>query len=120
MKTAVVTGPTGAIGTALCKRLIEENARVYAVCREGSSRTENIPEGAEKVFCDLRDISHLPEKIKSADVFFHLAWADTVGQGRNDMYSQTDNIRYSVDAVNAARSLGCECFIVAADVGSSF
>ena len=111
MYKAVVTGPTGAVGTALCKKLIEENVKVYAVCREDSQRTDNIPSDAEKVFCDISRLSELPAAVGSADVFYHLAWADTFGAGRNNMYSQTDNIRYSLDAVNAAESLGCECFI---------
>lgn len=111
MKTAVITGPTGAIGTALCAKLINEGVKVYAVCRRDSARTDRIPEGAELVFCGLNELSELPQKIGSADVFYHFAWANTIGAGRNDMYSQTDNIKYTLDAVNAAKALGCECFI---------
>ena len=37
IQTAVVTGPTGAIGIALCEKLLRENVTVYAVCRPGSS-----------------------------------------------------------------------------------
>lgn len=111
MKTAVITGPTGAIGTALCNKLISEGVKVYAVCRKDSSRTDRIPKDAELVFCGLSELSELPEKIGSADVFYHFAWANTAGPGRNDMYSQTDNIKYTLDAVKAAKALGCECFI---------
>ena len=111
MSIAVITGPTGAVGTALCKRLLDEGFEVYAVCREGSAREKNIPVGAERVYCDLKEISTLSEKIEKADVFYHLAWENTVGAGRNDMLSQTDNIKYTMQAVSAAKMLGCECFI---------
>lgn len=111
MDIAVITGPTGAIGTALCSKLISEGVKVYAVCRKDSTRTDRLPEGAELVFCSLEELSELPQRIAHADVFYHLAWAKTVGAGRNDMYSQTDNIRYTLDAVKAAKALGCECFI---------
>ncbi|MGN1089603.1 MAG: NAD-dependent epimerase/dehydratase family protein [Huintestinicola sp.] len=111
MNTAVITGPTGAIGTALCTKLISEGVKVYAVCRRDSARTDRIPKGAELVFCDLDRLSELKEKIGHTDVFYHFAWANTAGPGRNDMYSQTDNIKYTLDAVKAAKALGCECFI---------
>ncbi len=111
MYTAVITGPTGSIGTALCEKLIKEGVKVYAVCRNASARANRIPAGAHTVFCDLEDLSQLPEYIDHADVFYHFAWANTTGAGRNDMYSQTENIRYTLSAVKAAKSLGCECFI---------
>lgn len=111
MQTAVITGSTGAIGTALCRKLISENVKVYAVCRRGSARVDNIPNGAEILCCDLNKINELVGMIPKADVFFHLAWAGTFGVGRNNMFSQIDNVRYTIDAVNVAHSLGCECFI---------
>ena len=111
MNTAVITGPTGAIGTALCQKLLNEGVKVMAVCRKNSARADRIREGAEKIFCDLSELSRLTELVNHADVFYHFAWADTIGAGRNDMYSQTANIRYTLDAVKAAKALGCECFI---------
>ncbi|MDE6594308.1 MAG: NAD(P)-dependent oxidoreductase [Oscillospiraceae bacterium] len=111
MKTAVITGCTGAIGVALCRRLTDEGMKVYAVCRENSRRISNIPEGVNKIYRDLRDIGGLGDDIASADVFFHLGWADTAGSGRNDMYSQTENIRCALEAVRAAHKMGCGCFI---------
>ena len=111
MYTAVITGPTGSIGTALCEKLIKEGVKVYAVCRSASVRANRIPAGANTVFCDVENLSELSEYIDHADVFYHFAWANTTGAGRNDMYSQTENIRYTLNAVKAAKSLGCECFI---------
>ena len=42
-RIAVVTGPTGAIGVALCRRLLAEGLTVYAVCRPGSPRAAALP-----------------------------------------------------------------------------
>ena len=111
MNTAVITGPTGAIGTALCQKLLNEGVKVMAVCRKNSARADRIPAGVQKIFCDLSELSQLAGMAGKADVFYHFAWADTIGAGRNDMYSQTANIRYTLDAVRAANALGCECFI---------
>lgn len=113
LKTAVVTGPTGAIGTALCQCLLDHGLTVYAVCRPGSPRAASLPESGNlyKVDCDAADYASLPRKVGQADAFFHLAWAHTIGPGRNDMPAQIDNIRYTIDAVRAAAALGCRVFV---------
>lgn len=114
IKTAVVTGPTGAIGTALCRVLAEGGCTVYAVCRPDSPRAAALA-GRERVrvtACDLTHLEALPALIpEGADAFFHLAWAHTIGPGRNDMAAQIDNIRYTIDAVRAASELGCKVFV---------
>lgn len=114
IKSAVVTGPTGAIGTALCRELAEHGIRVYAVCRPGSPRAAALPqhENIVPVSCDVAQLAHLPEQIPGgADAFYHFAWAHTIGPGRNDMPAQIQNIRYTLDAVQAAGKLGCQVFI---------
>ena len=43
MKSAVITGPTGSIGTALIEHLISNGIEVLAIVRPDSKRTDNIP-----------------------------------------------------------------------------
>ncbi len=45
------------------------------------------------------------------DAFYHFAWNGTFGDTRNDMTLQTQNIQYSVDAVELAEALECRAFI---------
>lgn len=115
IQTAVVTGPTGAIGIALCEKLLRENVTVYAVCRPGSSRIKDLPKAAalHVVECDAKELATLPQKMEgvSVDAFFHFAWAHTIGQGRNDMSAQIENIQSTIDAVRAAKALGCQVFL---------
>lgn len=114
MKRVIITGPTGAIGMALINKCVDMGVEVTAVCHRRSKRTARIPisEKVNVVECDLDEIRTLPDLLKgSYDVFFHLAWACTAGEGRNDVEVQTQNIRYTMDAVEAAGRLGCECFI---------
>lgn len=115
IQTAVVTGPTGAIGIALCEKLLRENVTVYAVCRPGSSRIKDLPkaEALHVVECDAKELATLPQKMEgvSVDAFFHFAWAHTIGQGRNDMPAQIENIQSTIDAVRAAKALGCQVFL---------
>lgn len=115
IQTAVVTGPTGAIGIALCEKLLRENVTVYAVCRPGSSRIKDLPKAAalHVVECDAKELATLPQKMEgvSVDAFFHFAWAHTIGRGRNDMPAQIENIQSTIDAVRAAKALGCQVFL---------
>ena len=115
IQTTVVTGPTGAIGIALCEKLLRENVTVYAVCRPGSSRIKDLPKAAalHVVECDAKELATLPQKMEgvSVDAFFHFAWAHTIGQGRNDMPAQIENIQSTIDAVRAAKALGCQVFL---------
>lgn len=114
IKTAVLTGPTGAIGIALIRRLLTEGISVYAVCRPDSFRCSGLPESNRLhiIFCDIKDLASLPELIEAqADAFFHLAWAATTGAGRNDMPAQIANIRGTIEAVHAAAAMGCHVFV---------
>ena len=111
---AIVTGPTGAIGKALCMELALNDIEVFAVCRPGSARASAIPahKKIHRVDCDISELALLPEKIpEGADVFYHFAWAHTIGPGRNDMPAQIENIRYTIEAAQAAAALGCKVFI---------
>lgn len=111
---AVITGPTGAIGTALCRDLAMNGILVYAVCRPGSPRATAVPknENIIRIDCDVTELKNLPALVPGgADAFFHFAWAHTIGPGRNDMPAQIENIKYTVEAVHAAKALNCQVFI---------
>lgn len=114
IRRAVITGPTGAIGTALCLELANHGITVYAICRPGSARASAIPAHPliKTVSCDISDLKSLPGKLpEGADAFFHFAWAYTIGPGRNNIPAQIENILYTIDAVAAAKDLGCQVFI---------
>lgn len=115
IQSAIITGPTGAIGTALCRKLASEGVQVYAFVRPDSKRSGHLKEidGVELIECDASQLVHLPQSTQdlSADAFFHLAWSQTTGAGRNDMKSQIQNIQYTMDAVHAAMVFGCDVFI---------
>ena len=114
MKRVIITGPTGAIGMALIRKYTEMEAEVTAVCHRGSRRISRIPvsDRVRVVECSLDEMKTLPELLEGRyDVFIHLAWACTAGEGRNDTDAQTQNIKYTMDAVEAAGRLGCTCFV---------
>ena len=114
IKRAIITGATGAVGTALVAELIRENIEVLVFCRERSVRNERIPKHklVTLKYCDLDGLCNVENDTgKEYDVFFHFAWTGTTGSARNDMKLQNDNVRYALDAVNAAARFGCRLFI---------
>lgn len=130
IKTAVITGATGMIGTALIQYLLTQGVTVAACVRTGSSRvdrliqvqrtcdeTDRVQGKLHIIEADLEELKAEStfEKIQSllekADAFFHLGWAGTFGTARNDMYLQNRNITYTLDAVSLASRLGCQVFL---------
>lgn len=114
MKKAVVTGATGLIGLALVKECLKNGCEVFAVIRPASKRLDVLPkdEKLHIVECDLSELSSLNKLIDvQCDVFYHLGWGHT-GSGKNaDIKFQTENIDFTIDAVRAAKELGCSLFV---------
>ncbi len=112
IKGAVVHGATGMIGQALVRCLLEKGIETWAICRPGSLGIQELPTEAKIVECDMCRVADLKNRIQSrTEAFFHLAWAGTIGPERNDARLQTENIRCAVEAVFAARELGCRVFV---------
>lgn len=114
MKRAIITGATGAIGTALISELVKNNIEVLVLCNRNSKRNDKIisHDLVSVISCSLEDMSELQNDLgKRYDVFYHLAWDGTTGIARNDAYLQNMNVKYAIDAVNLANRFGCEMFI---------
>lgn len=114
MQRAIITGATGAIGTALINKLISNNVEVLVFCREDSKRNDRIPEHklVTKKYCSLNELSSVVNDTgRTYDVFYHFAWQGTTGAARNDMYLQNENVKFALDAVEAAKRFGCHTFI---------
>ncbi|MDO4863051.1 MAG: NAD(P)-dependent oxidoreductase [Ruminococcus sp.] len=113
IKSAVVTGPSGTIGAALCSLLCKKGIRVYAISRPRCKNLGNIPQHKllQLIECDAAELPSLCEKINHADAFFHLAWKGTGRDSRDDLKIQTENISCTLEAVETAKSLGCSVFI---------
>ncbi len=109
---AVITGATGAIGMALLELLEKNRIETLVLCRKESSRADRIKESEyiKKADCSLADLKDF-NTAEQYDVFFHFAWDGTFGETRDNLYLQTDNVRYTLDAVNLAKRLGCKTFI---------
>lgn len=114
MKSAVVTGANGFIGSALLRELSRQGVSVVAVVRSIGSNIEGIQSipGVKIVYCELAQLRRLPAMIREpVDTFFHLAWEGATGAARGDNALQLKNIEWTLAAVVAAHELGCSRFI---------
>ena len=121
----VVTGATSFLGVEICKYLLNAHNEVYAVCRNGSNKTQNLPQDSllHVVFADMCDYGHLDKIISRADVFINLAWEGTGHSGRNLTDIQKDNIRNTSMAMHTASNMGCTLFVESgsqAEYGTTF
>lgn len=101
------------IGHALTEYLVHQNVEVTILVRGNSKRIASLPaaEGVRIVSCDLSQMAELQLVDKNYDAFFHLGWAGTFGDARNDMFLQNKNVEYTLEAVKLAYRLGCKTFI---------
>lgn len=115
MKRVVITGATSMLGIATAKECLKNGAEIiYAVVRETSSNLNRLPndERIVKVYCQACEYQKLDEIIEtSCDTFYHMAW-DGTGSGRDkSVIGQCNNIGYTLEALKAAKRLGCSKFI---------
>lgn len=113
MKKVILTGGTGMIGHALIECLLCKNIEVTLLVRRNSNRIRLLPHDKRIMIveCDLSQMTNINLPDDKYDAFFHLGWAGTYGDARNDMYLQNRNILYTLDAVNLAHRLGCKVFV---------
>lgn len=114
LKKVVLTGPTGSVGISLIEEMVKNKVYVTAICREHSTGIRDIPksEYVNIVECNLDNLKSLIGQLPSDyDAFYHFGWDGTYGNTRMDLRLQTNNVLYSLDAVELAKDLGCKVFI---------
>lgn len=108
----LITGCTGAIGSAIVDQAIKADYKVTCIVHKNSKRLSNLPklDLVSIIKFDLCDYKNL-ELSEKYDVFIHLAWDKTFGGGRDDVDVQLKNVGYTLDAIRLAKRCGCSVFI---------
>lgn len=118
MKSVIVSGANGFIGSAVVWELLANGYEVTALDREGCR--ENLPQDHRVRFvpCELSETLRLKEKLpeQTYDAFYHFAWAGSAGSARADTALQLQNAQWTVDSLRAAKELGCSRFLCAGSI----
>ena len=111
----IITGATSFLGVELCQYLLTSGHEVYAVCRQGSAKAEDLPKDANLhvIFSDMSDFRNLWQKVERADIFVNLAWDATNHKGSDQKDAEITNVENSLDAIIASRYMGCKLFVEA-------
>lgn len=118
MKKAVVSGANGFVGSAVVQELLNHEYQVYALIH--GTHSENLPhhENLSCVSCDLSQMSKLTQLLpcETYDAFYHFAWQGSAGPARADTALQLQNAQWTVDALRAAKEIGCRRFVCAGSI----
>ena len=118
MKKAIVTGANGFVGSAVVRELLDNDYEIWAVGH--NHHFSNLPESEiiHKVSCDLDKISGLDAfvPVDEYDLFYHFAWTGSAGPARADTRLQLNNAQWTVDALRAAKRIGCRRFVCAGSI----
>ena len=107
-----ITGSTGMIGLALTKYLIGLNHHIIMFVRKDCKKIDKIPSNKliNIIECDLSELEYLKPSLK-CDYFIHMGWDKTIGNGRNDVFLQNMNVKYTLDAINLAKRMNAKKFV---------
>lgn len=114
MKSIIITGGDGFIGSHLTKYLVKCGYEVFAIVMPESETKQRL-DGFDHVHIiegkldEYRNIiSDLPQ---SPVAFFHLAWAGVTPDQRNDLPFQMQNITMTTNAVRLASAVNAGKFV---------
>lgn len=114
MTKLIVTGATGVIGHAVLESCLLRRQEVYVIVNPKSLRKKNLPHDPliHILEFDLSELKFAADVIPhTCDVFYHLGWSGSAAAYRNNVYMQTANIQYTLEAVKLAQVCGCHTFI---------
>ena len=115
LKSAIVTGATGFVGSAVTHILAEEGVLVYALDLQHSNEIKH--PHIQNISCDIVSIEQIRSNIiEPPDVFFAFAWRGSAGEARKDYAIQLENARQMADCVVFAKSIGCTRFVGAGSI----
>lgn len=113
MKKVVITGANGFVGRNLIKKLCENGLSILAIVRNEKSDVEFLRTfgNLEIACCELSNLCDFDFAKRDFDVFYHLAWQGVSGEERKDYDLQLKNVKWTCDAANLAKRLGCKKFV---------
>lgn len=116
MKSAILTGGTGFIGSWLIEELLAAEVDVTLIVRD---KYRVLPKFIPSVEIIESDTYNIPTSVfnrKRYDVFYHLGWGGVKPKEKNNVELQFGNIKNSIEAMQLAKGLNCCKFIASGTV----
>lgn len=113
VKTVIISGVGGFIGSHLCDRLLAYGVKVYGIDVYETAHDRFKCDKYIPIVAAFDDYNTLHERIKDeVDVFFHYAWAGGLLQDSFWNYElQLKNAKFACDAFMEASRIGCKKFV---------
>lgn len=118
MKSVIVTGANGFIGSSLIKKLVEKEVNVTAL--DISFQNSKLPESCliTKIETSLDCVDDLLQIIPKAeyDAMYHLAWAGVNGPAKADPVIQLKNAEMAMNCASVSKKLGVKKLLCAGTI----
>lgn len=117
MKTVIVSGAGGFVGSELTIKMIRTGIRVIAVSRHFNNSFPQ-SELVSRIEADIESTDQLLRVIPTGtyEAFYHLAWTGVNGPRKADPLVQLDNTKMTMCCALAAKNLGCKKFLCSGTV----
>ncbi len=110
MKTAIVSGANGFIGSAVVRELLSNGYYVQGLVHNNISNIGKHP-NLKIVQFSLETIDSIIENLEPSEIFYHFAWNGISGPIRSDTELQLNNVRWTINALKSAKTVGCKRFV---------
>lgn len=119
MKSVIVTGANGFIGSSLIKVLIDNEVKVTAIDVNFSPSRLLESDLITKIqSCVDLSLTRILEP-GEYDAFYHLAWSGVNGSEKANPYVQLDNIKMGIDCANVCKKLRVKKLLCAGTVAEN-
>lgn len=118
MKSVIITGADGFVGSYTVKEFLKNNVKVLALDIVDKPNRIQEKEGLTYRKCDVADVNTMLNVIPNDeyDTFIHFAWAGSAGAERIDYNLQMKNALDTVECMKVAKHLGCTRFVCAGSI----
>lgn len=115
MKTYLVTGGAGFIGSHLVEALLKRGDKVKVLDNLSTGKKENLPDGVEFIKADIRNLEEIKPSFKGVDGVFHVAALPRVQVSiENPLETNDININGTLNVCLAAREAGVKRIVYSA------
>jgi nucleoside-diphosphate-sugar epimerase len=113
MKSVLITGANGFVGSHLVHFFSEKKIKVYALVQENTDyEVINNLENVVMIDFDLENVLSIKDKLpQDIDVLYHLAWVGVSTTVKNNENLQLKNIEYSLNVLKLAQALNVKKII---------